>query len=118
MVNYCLALPFLPWGAELAKRFTEENGTTKEHDEFFKIAGINQERIWIQRGAPVSGAPDLEIVIIEADDLNEMLKEYATSSHPWAIKFRKFVIEAFGIDLSTGPPLPLNELITNWSESR
>jgi hypothetical protein len=118
MVNYCFALPYLPGGLELAKRFTEENGKTKEHDEFFKIAGITQERIWVQHSIPGSGAPDLEVVSIEVDDLKKMLKEYATSSHPWAIKFRKFVNEAFGIDLSAGPPLPLNDLIVDWSESR
>jgi hypothetical protein len=117
MVTYCLALPFLSGGLELAKRFTEENGTTKEHDEFFKIAGITQERIWVQRGIPGSGAPDLEIVSIETDDLKKMLKEYATSNHPWAIKFRKLVSEAFGIDLSAGPPPPLNEIIADWSKS-
>jgi hypothetical protein len=118
MVNYCLALPFLPGGTELAKRFMEEHGTTKEHDEFFKIAGITTERIWIQRSTPGSGDPDFEIVSIEVDDLKKMLKEYATSSHPWAIKFRNFVSEAFGIDLSAGPPLPLNDLIVDWSESK
>jgi len=37
MVTYCLALPFLPGGLELAKRITEENGTTKEHDEFSRL---------------------------------------------------------------------------------
>jgi len=118
MVNYCLALPFLPGGTEVARKFIEENGTTKEHNEFFKIAGITQECIWIQRSAPGSGAPDLEIVNIETDDLNKMLKEYATSSHPWAIKFRKFVSEAFGIDLSAGSSPPLNEIIVDWRESR
>ena len=70
MVNYSLALPFLPGGTEVAKKFIEENGTTKEHNEFFKIAGITKERIWIQRGAP-----DLEVVNIETDDLNKMLKD-------------------------------------------
>ena len=118
MVNYCLALPFLPGGAELAKRFNEENGTTMEHNEFFKTAGITRERVWIQRSVLGSSAPDLEIVSIEVYDPKKMLKEYATSSHPWAIKFRKFVIEAFGIDLSAGPPLALNEMMVDWSESR
>ncbi len=118
MVNYCLALPFLPGGAEVARKFIEENSKTKEHDEFFKIAGITRERIWIQRSVPGSGAPDLEIVNIETNDLNKMLKEYATSSHPWAIKFRKFVMDAFGIDLSSGQPPPLNDLIVDWSELR
>ena len=70
MVNYCLALPFLPGGTEVARKFIEENGTTKEHNEFFKIAGITKERIWIQLGAP-----DLEVVKIETDDLNKMLKD-------------------------------------------
>ena len=64
MVTYCLALPFLRGGLELAKRFTEENGTTKEHDEFFKIAGITQERIWVQRGIPGSGAPILRLLVL------------------------------------------------------
>ena len=76
------------------------------------------ERIWIQRSVPGRGAPDLEIVNIETNDLNKMLKEYETSSHPWAIKFRKFVMEAFGIDLSSGSPPPLNDLIVDWNESR
>jgi hypothetical protein len=63
------------------------------------------------------GAPDLEIVSIETDDFKKMLKEYATSNHPWAIKFRKLVSEAFGIDISAGPPPPLNEIIADWSKS-
>jgi hypothetical protein len=71
------------------------------------------ERIWIQRSVPGRGAPDLEIVNIETNGLNKMLKEYATSSHPWAIKFRKFVMEAFGIDSSSGSPPPLNDLIVD-----
>jgi hypothetical protein len=118
MVNYCLALPFLPGSVELAMKFIEENGKTKEHNEFFKIAGITRERIWVQRSTLGSGTPDLEIVNIETNDLNKMLKEYATSSHPWAIKFRKFVMEAFGIDLSSGSPPPLNDLIVFWNESK
>ena len=45
-----------------------------------------------------------------------MLKEFSTSGHPWAIKFREFAKEAFGIDFSAGPPPPLNELIVDWNE--
>jgi hypothetical protein len=48
MINYCLALPYLPGGAELAKKFVQENGNTKEHDEFYRIAGISNEHVWIQ----------------------------------------------------------------------
>jgi hypothetical protein len=43
MVNYCLALPILPGkGMELVKKFAQEHGGhTKEHDEFYRIAGIS-----------------------------------------------------------------------------
>ncbi len=117
MVNYCLALPYLPGGAEVAKRFMKENSNTPEHDDFYKIAGVTMEHIWIQRGPPGSGAPDLQVVSIETDDPAKMLKEFFTSSHPWAIKFRKFFKEAFGVDLESVPPPPLNELIKDWSRS-
>jgi hypothetical protein len=115
MVNYCLALPYLPGGAELAKKFVQENGNTKEHDEFYRIAGISREHVWIQRSPPGSGAPDLEVVSIETHDPANMLKEFATSNHPWAIKFREFAKKAYGIDFS-GPPPPLNENIIDWKK--
>ena len=41
------------------------------------------------------------------------LKEFATSTLPWAIKFRDFAKEAFGIDFSKGPPPLLNELLVD-----
>jgi hypothetical protein len=44
-----------------------------------------------------------------------MLKEFATSNHPWAIKFREFAKKAYGIDFS-GPPPPLNENIIDWKK--
>ena len=55
------------------------------------------------------------VVSIETDDLANMLKEYATSNHPWAIKFREFAKKAFGVDFS-GPPPPLNENIVDWKK--
>ena len=117
MVNYCLALPYLPGGVELAKKFIRENGSTQEHDEFYRIAGISRETIWIQRSPPGSGgAPDLEVISIETDDPAKMLKEFATSNHPWAIKFREFGKKAFGIDFSGPPPPPLNENIVDWKK--
>ena len=118
MVNYCLALSCLPGGAELAKKFAEENGGhTKEHDEFYKIAGISRENVWIQHSPPDSQAPDLEVVSIETDDPAKTLKEFATSNHPWALKFREFAKKAFGIDFTSGPPPSLNENIIDWNQA-
>jgi hypothetical protein len=84
MVNYCFALPFTQGGLELAKKFAKENTKTKEHDEFYKLAGISREQIWIQCSPQGSGAPDLEVVSIETHDPTNMLKEFATSNHSWA----------------------------------
>jgi hypothetical protein len=90
MINYSLALPYLPGGIELAKKFAEENGGhNKEHDEFYKTAGISRENVWIQRRLPGS-APDLEVVSLETKDISKTLKEFATSNHPWAVKFREY----------------------------
>lgn len=119
MVNYCLVVPLLPGKIELSKKFEQENGGhTKEHDEFYNLAGITREQVWIQRSPPGSGAPDLEIVSLETEDPANTLKEFATSDHPWAVRFRKFAKEAFGIDFSKGPPPPLNELIVDWNKDK
>ena len=44
MTNYCLAVPYLHKGLELSKKFAVgECGHSKEHDEFYKIAGVTRE---------------------------------------------------------------------------
>jgi hypothetical protein len=44
MTNYCLAWPYLP--LELSRKFVlEECGHNKEHDEFYKIAGVTCEKL-------------------------------------------------------------------------
>jgi hypothetical protein len=116
MVIYCFTLPYAQGGLELAKKFAQENTNTKEHDEFYKLAGISSEQIWIQRSPLGSGAPDLEVISIETHDPDNMFKEFATSNHPWAIKFREFATKAFGIGFSGRPP-PLNENIVDWKQS-
>lgn len=116
MVNYCLVLPYLPGGAELSKKFAEENTNTKEHDDFYRTAGVSREPVWIQRSPLGSGAPDFEVVSIETNDPANTLKEFATSNLSWAKKFREFAKKAFGIDFS-GPPPPLNENIVDWNQT-
>jgi hypothetical protein len=114
MTNYCLTLPFLPGGIELTKKFVQENASSMEHDDFYKSAGISREQLWIQRGPPGTGAPDVAIVSIETNDPAQTLKEFATSNHSWAVKFLEFAKKAYGVDF-TGPP-PLNENIVNWQQ--
>jgi hypothetical protein len=78
MVNYCFALHYSQGGLELAKKIC----STKEHDEFYKLAGITREIVWIQRSPPGSSSPDLEVISIETHDPANMFKEFATSNHP------------------------------------
>lgn len=119
MVNYCLVVPLLPGKMELSKKFEEQNGgNNKEHDEIYKNVGVTREQVWIQRSPAGSGAPDLEIVSLETEDPAKTLKEFSTSDHAWAIRFRKFAKEAFGIDFEAGPPPPLNELLVDWYEKK
>jgi hypothetical protein len=56
-----------------------------------------------------------EIVSLETQDPAKMLKEFATSNHPWADRFREYAIKAYGIDFSKPLPLP-NEPIIDWRE--
>jgi hypothetical protein len=73
------------------------------------------KQLWIQRGPPGTGAPDLAIVSIETNDPAQTLKEFATSKHSWVVKFREFAKKAYGVDF-TGPPPPLNENIVDWQQ--
>ena len=75
MVNYCFVLAVLPGEVEAVKKFSEQNTNTKEHDEFYKIAGVTREHAWLQRSPPNSGALDLEIVSMETTDPGHMFKE-------------------------------------------
>jgi hypothetical protein len=50
-------------------------------------------------------------------DAEHILKEFVTSNHPWAVKFREYAKKAYGIDF-TGPPLLLNEMIIDWHEEK
>jgi hypothetical protein len=57
---FCATGPARRSGA--VKKFSEQNTNSKEHDEFYKNAGVTREHAWLQRSPPNSGAPDLEIV--------------------------------------------------------
>ncbi len=117
MPTYCFTIPYLPGGVELHKKFAKEDcGHTKDHDEFYKLAGVTREQVWLQRSPPGSGAPDVEVVLLDTEDLAKTGKEFATSNHPWAIKCREVHKKMLDIDPESGSPPPLNEMIVNWSE--
>ena len=97
MINHCLALPYRPGGIEIAQGEEKEK---EMHDQFYKIAGISQETVWIQRSPPGSGAPDLEALCIETKDPSKTFRQFANSTHPWAAKFRDYAKRAYGINFA------------------
>jgi len=117
MVNYCFVIPILEGLIELVKEFSRENTHTTEHDEFYQIAGVSREQAWIQLSPTISGMPDFEVISMETKDPAHMFKEFGTSSHPYAVKFREFAKKAYGIDF-TGQPPPLNENIVDWEHEK
>ena len=66
---FCIA--FLPSGTHPTKKFSEDNcRSNNDHDEFYRTAGISCEQVWIQHSPPESGAPDLEVVSLETNDIS------------------------------------------------
>jgi NADPH-dependent ferric siderophore reductase len=112
MVNYCFAVPILPGGIELMKKWNEENVVNnKEHDTVLKAAGISRETVWVQHH---SQQGDLAIASYETDDPEQSFKVLATSNEPWAVKFREHLKKAHGIDIAQSSNMQLNELLANW----
>jgi hypothetical protein len=112
MANYCFAVPILPGGIELMKKWNEENIiNNKEHDALFKAAGISREQVWIQH-LPQG---DFAVATYETNNPEQSLKVLASSNEAWALKFREHLKEAHGFDISQSAVQP-NELLINWKE--
>lgn len=109
MSNYCFVAPILPGGAEKMKNWVKTELTSKGHDEFMASAGVSREQIWIQN-TPMG---DFAVVSLEVVDPTKATNAFATSTSPWAAKFRTFVKDAHGIDISK--PQPINVQIGNWN---
>jgi hypothetical protein len=112
MTNYCFAVPILPGGIELMKKWNQENiVNNEEHDAVFTAAGISREQVWIQR----SSQGDFAVASYETDNPEQSFKVLATSNESWAVKFREHLKKAHGLDIAQSSSImQLNELIINW----
>jgi hypothetical protein len=115
MANYCFAVPILPGGIELMKKWNEENiVNNNEHDAVFKAAGISREQVWIQHS---SQQGDFAVASYETDNPEQSFKVLATSNESWAVKFREHLKKAHGLDIAQSSSImQLNELIINWKK--
>lgn len=55
-----------------------------------------------QRTDTADFEPDFDIVSMETNDPSSKFKEFSTSMHPWAVKFRENAPKMFAVDF-TGP---------------
>ena len=112
MANYCFIVPTSSEGIVLMKKWNEENIiNNKEHDAVFKAAGVSREQTWVQH-LPQG---DFIVVSYETDDPEHSFKVLATSSEPWAVKFREHLKKAHGLDIAQSA-MQLNESVINWEQ--
>ena len=109
MANYCFVAPILPGGVEKMKTWTRDDiMNNANHDRVFKAAGITREQVWLQN-TPMG---EFAVVSFEVDDARHAFKSLASSTDPWAARFRSFLKEAHGFDLAQlGAP---NEQLIDW----
>jgi hypothetical protein len=109
MINYSYCVPILPGGEALIRKWIDQEIIENtDHDRVFRQAGVSAEQVWIQR-TPMG---DFAVVTFGAEDPERAFRVLATSTDPWAIKFRNFLTKAHGIDFSK--PMELNEMVVDW----
>jgi hypothetical protein len=58
---------------------------------------------------------DFAVASYETDDPEHSFKVLATSSEPWAIKFREHLKKGHGLDIAQSD-MQLNDLVANWKQ--
>ncbi len=112
MANYCFAVPILPGTESLIQNWIREGVVNnKEHDKALRAAGISREQVWVEHTPQGSFA----VVSLEVKDAGSALKALGSSTDPWAVKLREFLLKAHGIDFSK--PAPLNEQVVDWHDT-
>jgi hypothetical protein len=111
MANYCFCAPLLPGGEERMHNWVRDeiNGSGKAgHDKVFHEGGITREQVWIQR-TPMG---DFVVASIEVENPEKAFRVLASSTDPWAARFRDHLKQAHGFDVKQG--VPINELAADW----
>ncbi len=109
MSDYCFVVPVLPGRLESAQTFRknyEENNP--DHDRVYAAAGITEEQRWLQ----LTPMGDFTVVQIVTDDPLKAYNTLASSTDPWAVEFRKALLENNGFDMSK--PAEINEQVMHW----
>jgi hypothetical protein len=74
--------------------------TREDYQASRRAVGMSRECVWGQQ------TPDgqlMAVVLMEADDLDAVFGNLATSEDPFTAQFRSFIKDVHGVDLATDP---------------
>jgi hypothetical protein len=109
MSNYCFTVPILAGGEEKMKQWVRTGVMNNVgHDRVLREAGILREQVWLQH-TPMG---DFAVASWELEDAEKAFKTVMTSTDPWAIEFRAFLLDVYGVDF--GKSVPINEQALDW----
>ena len=115
MTAYGFMIPILPGQEEPYRQFLADlQGLRRaEYETTWQHLGMRTNRIWLQPTPQGSVA----IVYLEADDMDRVFTEIATSDAPFLGWWRAQVLAIHGVDFSQPLPAPPNEQLFDWSEA-
>ncbi len=82
-----------------------------EYDASRRRMGAVRQGVWVQQ----TPQGPIELLFIEAEDLARVFEQVATSEEPFDVEFRAFIQDVYGLDLTQPLPVPLPELVLDWS---
>jgi len=109
-----MALPVPPGKTAALEQHIAEAVAHEDLDATLRGFGITHESWHIQE----TPQGDLLILVFQADDPLEMLKQYSLSQDALVVRQKQFLAETLGIDLSQPPPGPPSRSIFEWPGSQ
>lgn len=101
MAAVTLVIPILPGKLEPWRRFCQvlQGSRRCQYEEFLERLGINKGQAWLYYPF-VAPQQTVVVVTLEAEQPGEILPNLATSNHPFALWFRRQVLEFHGLDVT------------------
>lgn len=115
MPTIALAMPIPPerYDAWLAAVRSFAGERRAEYDASRRRLGAERTRSWVQE----TPQGPIELLVIDATDPARFFEQLATSQEPFDVDFRAFLLDVYGLDLTRPLPVPLPELLLDWSAS-
>ncbi len=107
MATIAFALPCLPGGDEILRKFSQElNGSRNEEFEGFNSRlGLKKHNCYLMQ----TPQGPLAIIYAESEDIPSVFQKLAVSEHPFDVWFRDQARQVHGVDFAKPFPAPLPE---------